>query len=371
MKVLALIAASDVSGPCRGLFQLVEQMKDTGVGFILGMFLVKRVTTSPSIEEAQRRGFCVEVLSQARRYDPGLMRQARNIVRQHRVAIVQSHGYKGALLAWVLHRMSGIPWVAFAHGYTNENRRIGLYNRLDVWLLKRADRVVAVSEAMGRLLEGFGVPSRRITVIHNAIDPKEYAVNPDREKFRRSWNIESGELLIGVVGRLSPEKGHALFVDAFQQVVRAVPQARAVFVGEGQELRSLREAIRSRALEGRIFFAGYQSDMSSVYAALDIVAIPSLSEGLPNALLEAMLFGKAVVATAIGGIPEVMSRACNRWIVPPGDIDQLARAMIESLSNPELRDVAGHVNAALVREQFSPPRRAEQVLQIYRELRPT
>src|SRR5438094_5059132 len=306
VKILALIATGEVSGPCRGLFQLIEHAKNMGVRFIVGMFLVPSFTTIPALEEAKRRGFEVRVLSQRFRYDPRLISQAWRVVRERKVNVLQSHGYKSGLLAWCLRQLVGLPWVAFAHGHTSENERVALYNRMDLSLMKRADRVVVVSEATSRVLKRAGVSQERIRVIYNAIEPGDYRQGVDRAEFRRHCGIGPHDLLIGVIGRLSPEKGQAVFIQAFRHVAQEVPEAKAVIVGEGQERPRLQAAVREAGLEDRIKFAGHMADTSPIYASLDLVVIPSLSEGLPNVLLEAMLHRKAVVATAVGGIPEVM-----------------------------------------------------------------
>lgn len=368
MRVLAFIAAGEVSGPSRGLFQLVELSKDAELQFVLGMFLVPSFTTTASIEEAKRRGFQVAILSQRGRYDPRLIFQAWKILRTHRIDVLQSHGYKPALVAWCLKCLTGLPWVAFAHGYTSENRRMAFYNRLDLWLMRRADRVVVVSEATGRLLQRAGVHENRIRVIYNAIDPHHYWLEAGGEEFRRHCQIGPEDLLVGVIGRLSLEKGQAVFVRAFQKVARSVPQAKAVLLGEGQELERLQATARAAGLEGRVTFAGFQADMSPIYSALDLVVIPSLSEGLPNVLLEAMLHRKALVATAVGGIPEVMQDGLSTWLVPAGDADALAQAMIDALRNPALRAALGEIGERRVREAFFPSRRAEQMVELYKEL---
>jgi glycosyltransferase involved in cell wall biosynthesis len=284
------------------------------------------------------------------------------------VDVLQSHGYKAALVAWCLKRVTGLPWVAFAHGYTSENRRITLYNRLDRWLMRRADRVVVVSKATGHLLCDAGVDCDRIRVIYNAVDGDERVREVSGAEFRRLSGASADDLLIGVIGRLSPEKGQAVFVRAFEEVVRAVPHARAVMVGEGQELERLLASVRAAGLNGRITFAGYQAEMPSVYAALDLVVIPSLSEGLPNVLLEAMLHRKAVVATTVGGIPEVMHGGLAKWLVPPDDAETLARAMIEALRDAPLREELGSTGERRARVAFSPSYRAERIVELYREL---
>jgi glycosyltransferase involved in cell wall biosynthesis len=368
VKVLGLIDSYQVSGPCRGLFQLAQQTRATGIQFVVGLFLVDSWVTSPALEEAKRRGIPVATLLQKRRYDWSLIPQAQRIIREQKVRVLQTHNYKPAFIAWCLKSITGLPWVAWAHGYTSENLRVALYNRLDRWLMRRADRVVVVCESMKRLLRASGVSENRIEVIYNAIEPADHPLSDDGDMFRHQCRARANDLLIGVIGRLSPEKGHAVFVQAFENVVRTVPQARAVLVGEGQELERLRASVRAARLDSRITFAGYQRDTSSVYAALDLVVIPSLSEGLPNVLLEAMLHRKAIVATAVGAIPEVMQAALSRWLVPPGDAERLAQTVIEALQNPALRQELGEIGERRVREAFSPSYRAERIVALYREL---
>ncbi|WP_447977166.1 glycosyltransferase [Candidatus Nitrospira bockiana] len=367
MNVFALMATSEVSGPTRGLFQLVEQTRDKGVRFLLGMFLLGGHRTTPVIEEARSRGYCVEVLVQRRRYDPGLVRQAVRIIRRERPAIIQSHGYKPAVIAWIARSVTGVPWVAFSHGYTSEDRRITLYNRLDRWLLRRADRVVAVSEAMKRLLAASGVAPDRIHVIHNSVDPGDHPAS-DGRAFRRRVGVPDQARLIGVIGRLSREKGQAVFLEAFRRLAPDFPGVHAVLVGDGPDRDALQRTAGEAALGNRLLFAGHCRDIAGVYPALDLVVIPSLSEGLPNVLLEAFVYRKAVVATEVGGIPEVMRPAQLKWLVPPGDARALALAIREALSEPAACEELGARGAAYVRAQFTPAARAERVVQLYQDV---
>ena len=138
-------------------------------------------------------------------------------------------------------------------------------------------------------------------------------------EFRQRCGAGPNHLLVGVIGRFSPEKGHALFLRALSQVVKIIPETKAVFVGEGKEAEQLEVMVRAKGLEDRVTFAGYQAEISSIYSVLDLVVIPSLSEGLPNVLLEAFLHRRPVVGTAVGGIPDVMQGELSRWLVPPGD----------------------------------------------------
>jgi glycosyltransferase involved in cell wall biosynthesis len=361
-----LIAANEVTGPLRGLFQLIEHAKD--VQFVLGMFLLKGHQPMRAVAEAVRRGLHVELLTQTRRYDPGLLIRTAKIIRTHRLTVIQSHGYKSALVAWICGRLYGVPWVAFSHGYTSENRRISLYNRLDAWVLRRADAVVAVSRAMADQLAAGGVPVNRIHVIHNAIDPAEYSVGGNGSPWRQRWGISADEVVLGIIGRLSPEKGQQIFLKAFQGVVARAPNRRAVLVGDGPEKERLVQLVRRLGLANHVLFTGHDSHIEELYPALDLVVIPSLSEGLPNVLLEGLLYGKPVVAAEVGGIPEILKPAGAGWLVPPGNVRALEHAMLEALQDAERRTSSGSAGSEYVRRHCSPQRRAESVSRLYRRI---
>lgn len=367
IRVLALIAATEVTGPLRGLFQLIEHAKD--VRFILGMFLLKGHEPTPAVAEALRRGFDVQLLTQAGRYDAGLLIQTAKIIRTHHPTIIQSHGYKSALLAWICRGLFRIPWLAFSHGYTSENRRIGLYNRLDAWVLRHADAVVAMSGAMADQLATGGVRVKRIHVIHNAIDPADHCIDGTGSEWRRRWGISKEDLLLGVVGRLSPEKGQQVFLEAFHGVVAHAANRKAVLVGDGPEKERLAHQVSRLGLANHVLFTGHDPHIEALYPALDLVVIPSLSEGLPNVLLEAMLYGKPVVAAEVGAIRDILKPAAAGWLVPPGNAHALKAAMIEALEDAERRSSYGLAGSEYVRRHCGPQHRMEAVRRLYRQMR--
>jgi glycosyltransferase involved in cell wall biosynthesis len=368
LRVLALMDTYRVSGPCLGLFELIEQIPNGGPQVVVGIFLRDPNSSSPACEEASRRGIHLTVFREKYRYDPRPILQAMRVVKKHNISLLQSHGYKSGAVAWVLKRLTGLPWVAFVHGYTAENGRMAMYNRLDRWIMRGADRVIAVSEATRRLLQKAGVPECRVRVIHNGVDLQRRSAGAESKKLRRLWQRAPDSLLVGVIGRLSPEKGQAVFLDAFRIVAQALPNAKAVLVGEGPERSALEASVKAAGLEQYVQFAGYQTDMSSIYNALDLVVIPSLSEGLPNVLLEAFLHEKAVIATAVGGIPEVMQNGLSKFLVPAGDAKGLADAIVEVLRDPILRKELGEAGARRVREAFSLSQRTQRITDLYNEL---
>ncbi|HZS10868.1 MAG TPA: glycosyltransferase family 4 protein [Nitrospirales bacterium] len=365
--VLALIDTREVSGPCRGLYQLVTLAAPHGVHVTVGMF-ARPGSRLPAVEETRRRGLPLVVLSQRRRYDASLVGQAWRVVHRERIDILQSHGYKPALVAWCLKRLLGMPWVAFSHGYTSENRRIALYNRLDRWLMRRADRVVVMSDAMATMFAGAGIAPARMRVIHNALDPDEYDAAADGAPLRAECNAGPDDVLLGVIGRFSTEKGQAIFLRALSSVVASKIRVKAALIGDGLDAERLRQLTADLKLQDYVSFTGYRLDMSAVYAALDLVVIPSLSEGLPNVLLEAMYHRKPVVATRVGAIPDVLAGELGRWIVPPGDGAALARAIGDAVGDERARDVLGTAGRRVVQERFSPEQRVERIVDVYRDV---
>jgi glycosyltransferase involved in cell wall biosynthesis len=264
----------------------------------------------------------------------------------------------------LLRQLTGLPWIAFAHGWTDENRRIRLYNRLDFRLLRYPDRVVAVSDSVRCRLEATGVPSSRITVIPNAVEIGTGEWPVDDTDWRGSLGIPAGASVLSVIGRLSPEKGQDVFLEACRLAADKDCKFVGVLVGEGPWENELRARVKALGLESRVRFVGHCQDVAPVYAASDVIVIPSRSEGLPNVLLEAMASGKPVVATRVGGIPEVLSDGVSGRLVPPEDPVRLASAIVALVADRRLRHALGE-RACVDARSFSPQARTESILSVY------
>jgi len=368
LPVLALIHSMRVSGPVRGLLQLAAHAEAVGVQVRLGMFLARGLQTCDAIEEARRRRFAVEVLHEHGRFDPMVLHSAWRLARRERVRVLQSHGYKAGVVSWYLRRMLGIPWVAFAHGFTWEGGRMKFNYWVERTVLKKADIVVAVSAATAQMLCGVGVRPERIRVIWNAVEPPSLLEGTHSRAGPIHWGFTDDALVIGVIGRFSAEKGQRLFIRAFASVMTAVPNACAVLIGEGPEAALLQQDILDAGLAQRVKLVEYQANIGNVYPLLDLVVIPSYSEGLPNVLLEAMASGKPVVATTVGGVAEVMQDRLSETLVPPDDASALATAIIRLLRDRPLCQRLGTEGAAYVREHFNPLARARSIAGLYQEL---
>lgn len=366
-RVLIALATGILGGPGKGLVQFLRHgglegcspvVIDYHRGFEKGETdFVKAVKTT---------GATMATLHQRSTLDRSLVRQAMDLVRRHGISILQSHGYKSHALCWLLRRKTGLPWIAFVHGWTRENLRMRLYTALEQALLLAADEVVAVSESLrGRLL--FPV-RRRCRVIPNALAAEEMADGASRSAMRERLGYGGDALVVGIVGRLSPEKGHSVFLRALAAARRRNPLLRGLVVGDGQEMNALAAEAELLGLDGACLFTGHTASPASCYRAMDIQVMPSFTEGMPNAALEGMFMELPLIAARVGGIPEVVAEGETGLLIPPGQPEALADAMLFLASSPERRKAMGRAGSERIRAFFSPQARTGRILSMYRDV---
>jgi glycosyltransferase involved in cell wall biosynthesis len=366
-KVLIIIATDIIGGPGKGLFQFFDHAPQKEFDYVLCNFNVWNKEHGQFVREALRRNLNIMFLDQNAVIDPFLVFRARKIILQNQINIIQTHGYKSNLIGFFLRRLYSYPWLGFAHGYTYDNNRMRLYNFFDRFALRFADQVVAVSNSMKELLVRNGVKDSKIRVLYNAIDPAEGKSTIDGHKVKKEYGIREDQKIIGVVGRLNPEKGQLVFLKAFRKVLKRFPSVTALIIGEGQDREELEAYCNKHEMRESVRFTGYQEKISSFYQILDILVLPSLSEGLPNTVLEAMSFGIPVVATSVGGVPEVINNE-NGILVPPGDHETLVDGITRLLQDDQLRRALGIKGKDSLYPRFSPSYRAQQLIELYKNL---
>ena len=364
-RVFIAMASRILGGPGKGLVQFFRNG-----GLELSAPLCISYSGDSGKTEFMRAieaaGVRVVALRQEFILDPRLISQALDIVRTERCDLLQSHGYKSHALCAALHWHTGLPWIAFVHGWTSENTKMRMYHCLEKTLVPFATRVVAVSDSISRRLAFVG--KDKIRVIPNAVDPAEVEIGNSGPNVRASLDIPPQALVAGVVGRFSPEKGQTYFLRALALARAHFPQLVGILVGDGLDRQTLEAEVATLGLSGAIHFAGHVMDVAEYYRAMDLVVMPSLSEGMPNVALEAMLFGKALVATRVGGIPEVVLDGVTGLIVEPRDSDQLASAVCSLLENRALLESYGRVGHQRVLDEFTPALRTRRILDLYQEV---
>jgi glycosyltransferase involved in cell wall biosynthesis len=268
---------------------------------------------------------------------------------------------KYGLLAAALARVPGI--VATAHQYMEPpwGRGIALQQRL---FQRCAERYIAVSQAVAdQLCEGFGVPARKVQVIHNGIPCRDLAGPPD-PALRTALSRAPARPIVLTVARLDQQKGHAVLFEA----IRQLPDAMFVLAGDGPEKAVLEAKARALGIDDRVVLLGHRSDIRDLLAACDLFVLPSHYEGLPLAVLEAMAAGRAVVATAVGGVPEAVLNGVTGVLVRPRDPSALAKAIHMLLADPLLAHRMGAAARSRVEREFSSAAMVQRVTRIYEEV---
>ena len=230
--------------------------------------------------------------------------------------------------------------------------------------------MIAVSEFIRKELIRAGLPDARIVTIHNAVDVNELQtkVNNGHRDWRSWLKIDPDQPVVSLIGRLVLQKGHHDFLTAAVQVLKTLPDARFLVVGDGPLRPELEELTRSLGIDKVVHFLGHQSDVFGLLAISDVVALPSLNEGLPYVLLEALALSRPVVATPVGGIPEVISHGETGLIVPVRAPEALATAICHLLENPHKAEELSKRGQLHVIKTFSLPVMARRVAEVYRDV---
>jgi glycosyltransferase involved in cell wall biosynthesis len=339
-RTVALMLESDGPGGAEYmLLHLAEELRARGYG-ICPVLPAKGVGWLG--REFRARGFEPEAFHLRRPLDWRCVTGIAEVLRRRKVDVVHSHEFTMAVYGAAATRWWGRqPLIVTIHGgpHPLTHWRRGLAFR---WAMRRSRATVAVSDATRRrFVEGLGVAPDAIGVVHNGIRPPAPG---RRAPVRAELGVSDDTALLVSVGNLYPVKGHAVLLRALVQLAEHtdLPRWRVALAGRGQEAEPLKAFAREHGLAERVTFLGHRDDVPDILAAGDLYVMPSLSEGLPLSLLEALFAEKPVVASAVGGIPEVVTDGESGRLVPPNDPPALAGALAELLRDPRrARSLAG------------------------------
>jgi glycosyltransferase involved in cell wall biosynthesis len=299
-----------------------------------------------------------------------MVREVAEELRRIGADVLVTHGYKPNLVGRAAARRAGVPVVAVVHGWTGSTLKVRLYEAMDRLCLRGMDRVVCVSEGQAVKVRRAGVPPGRVVVNHNAIDWEPFArPDPEYRERLRAFFPSPPDRIVGAAGRLSPEKGFGVLVEAAAQVIRADPTIGFVHFGDGPLRATVSRQISEFGLEGRFILAGFRNDLDLFTPHWDLAVLPSFTEGLPCIALEAFAAGVPVVATSVGGLPEVVEEGVNGFLVPPGDPSALARRILDALSSEDQRAAMGRSGQERVRTHFTFEQKGIGLQKIFSELK--
>jgi glycosyltransferase involved in cell wall biosynthesis len=367
LRLLAIIEAYTMTGPAKNLIEFATLARALNVDTTVATF-IRGGASNAFIETARQSGIAVHAFRERGLWDPAVIKGLAKLVSGQRPHVIQTHAVKSHFFARLAGLPNFAPWIAFHHGYTWPTLRARAYNQIDRWSLTAAAKVLTVSLPFREELAAKGVARERIEIVHNAIRPDWGTATPDGPTdLRAELGIAPDRNIILIVGRLSREKDHVTLLRAIHRLPSSL-RPHLLVVGEGPERGRIEEAIRETALTGHVTLTGHQRSAEPYYRVANLAVLSSLSEGSPNALLEAMAAGVPVVATRVGGIPEIVTDEESALLVPPGDVDSMAEAMAKLLTDTSLAQRFVERGRALVLEKHAPAERAKRLAGIYQSV---
>jgi glycosyltransferase involved in cell wall biosynthesis len=350
VNIFFLISSEGYYGVENMLVVLARHLNQQGCHCVVGVFRNSHSPHTEVAEQARRQGLTVEILPCNGRWDWSAVTEIRRLLRKHNSHILHTHGYKADLYAYLASWSKEVVLFATSHNWSSRTLLMRAYAALDRLVLSRFDKVIVVSEVVGKILRRWGTTADRVSEIFNGVDLEQFT---GAKPTLRNEITAEGHALVGFVGRLVPDKGGALLLHAAKQVLNVRPKTMFVLVGEGPSRREWEALAMQLGITKQVFFAAAREDMPGVYASLDIVVLPSRVEAMPMSLLEAMAAEKPVIATRVGAVPKLITHEKTGLLLEPDDVRGLAAGILRLLEDPNLAvrlAVNGRAHAA---EHFS------------------
>lgn len=366
-KVMVLIASSNMSGPMKGVLQLIENIDKNK--FELDLYNFQYGDDLPRFAEiSEEYNLRTIFLIQRGRNYLSLILQIYSHIIDHEYDIVQTHGFKPTFLVFFVRFFVRFKWICFMHGVTNEDLKVKGYNLLDNVLQLAAHRTILVSEAQRNRVFG-GSHTKRVCVLRNAVDEENpMPVSGSVRSVRDIFNLTRECRIIATVGRFSPEKGLDVLVEAFALLVQQVDNVHLMLVGDGQEKQSVQKQAERLGIRNSVHFTGYSKTPGDYIRDIDVFVLTSRSEGIPNAILEAMAMGKPVVATAVGGVTEIIENGISGKLVPPEKPHLLVQPLVDLLNDSNLYRRLSIGGKRRVQKYFSIQERIKSLQKLYDEV---
>ncbi len=364
-RILYVSTSTTVGGAEKTLYTLATLL-DPKCCQVAGVVSVK--PEGPYARKLKLQGITTESLGLAGSPRSADAARLAAIIERERPDLVHAIMYQAIQLCRLAKPRVGFPFQLVASPRVNYRSRSWWTRLVDRWLKERDDLLIAECEASRRfLIQRMGYSPSKVITIRNGVDLAGWPTSKiERQKKRMELRLNSGELLIGAIGRLDKQKGFSTLIDAMAELKDS--PLRCAILGEGPERAALEALVRKNHLEKSVWLLGEKDDIPSWLSALDLYCLPSVWEGLPNSLLEAMALGLPVVASAVDGVPEVVRDDRNGILVPPGKPAALAAALRKLLDEPARRTALGQAAQATISERFTLRRMLDEYQAAYTTL---
>ncbi len=365
IRVLEAIRQGKVGGGETHILNLVEHMDTSRFEPVVLAF-----THGKMMDTLERMGINHHVIPSSRAFDVSTWNAVRRLLVREKIDLVHVHGTRANTNIYWAARMLRLPIIYTVHGWSFHDDQPWWIKRARIFVEKWITRAVNCTISVSSSNQATGVrviPRFESVVIPNGVNLALFDSSRVLRDVRREWGLGPDAVVVGFVGRMTSQKDPLALVNAFPSVLQANPRAVLVFVGEG-ELRDLvRARVAALGLEDRVVFEKFRSDVPDVLHAIDIFCLPSLWEGLPIGLMEAMAMQCAVVATSVDGSRELVTDGVNGLMVPPSDAAALSSALCRLAADRALRVAMGSAARATISGGFDVGHMTRQIESLYLE----
>ncbi len=331
-------------------------LRDHGWGALIACQPASRL-----FAEARAAALPVAPIVMRRAFDVRAACALRRLMKTEAVALVHTHSSIDSWLATVAARSRGLPVVRSRHVSIPIRRRALVY--------RLADRVITTGEAIKAIVSRAGVPAARIISIPAGVDTDRFHTAVSGKRVRDELGLAPAGNVVGLVANVRGSKGHRVFLEAAREVARILPATRFLIVGDGVGFDDVRRRVSEMGLEREVIMTGFRRDIPEVMAALDVLVLPSTkSEATSQVIPQALAVGTPVIATAVGGIPEIVRDGETGCLVAPGDAHALAEAILALLNDTSRAAELARAGQALVRARLTVDAMMAATTAVYEEL---
>lgn len=368
LRVLQFITPAGFYGAERWVLALANNMNRDGVICDLA---VTRESSEQNLSVAEyfprSDGQQVHYLDMRGRFDFRVVGRLCDVIRNHRIDVIHTHGYKSDILGLLAAKRTGIACVSTPHGFSgNVSFKLATFIRMGTHMLRYFDRVVPLSEELMEDMKRFKVPASKTVFIRNGVDLTE--IDAVMETIPQDQNADTDSRIIGFIGQMIPRKNITDLIDAFDRLYQQNPDLRLQLLGDGSQRPDLERQAKEASCANAVEFLGFRSDRLELLSRFSLFVMTSSLEGIPRCMMEAMAVGVPVVAYDIPGVDQLVEHGKTGLLAPFGDKAALAECCNQILGDPELADRLSRNARELVNVRFSAARMADEYESLFRKL---
>jgi len=364
LRILDLRDSPWVDGPGRTILQSASMVDPDRCEIIIGAFCGETHGEHAYIKDAESRELQVLPIHEKSAFDRQVIKQILRAIKEHSIDILHTHDFRSDMFGLMCSKIAHIPVVSTCHGWIANSFKGKLYTSIDKFSLRFFDRIIAVSQTMHGQLRALGVKQNNISVIRNALIIDNYKPDRSKQSFREELGFNESVKLIVNIGRLSPEKGQDIFIEAAKEL-SSFKDIKFILIGVGPEQARLEQMIDHYGIADNVIFTGYRSDMLNIYNSVDLVVQSSYTEGMPNVILESLLMQVPVVATSVGGTAEVVEDNVTGLLIESHNLEQLTDGIRHFIDNPDYHSGMAAKGREFISKNFDHNLRVHRLMDVY------